>query len=427
MTKKTKKTKTKKRSKRIRNKKNVSNKYFGGLEGGPIQPTNVLTTNPTTENTKPRPVAESVQNLANKTDAALNDASQHVAAVSEGANKAISGVTDGLNDASKLVDGAVSKTFENADKLSQGLNEGLDNVSNALADKKKAALLSFSKIKDELHDAHKNAKKNLTVKGLPHDIDELKEKYETSNDDEDIRNSLELENALKLHAQVEQILENPLIESLLDSSNEQVNEILASGMKMFGNAVTTAGESIPLVGEVVVLENMFRHFLYNMSDGSNAATKIEQKLDQLGNIVGDINDATKEEDGEKGDTPQQVNPLHILHPSNKIKTAGTNSTTGPPSQSTPLNETHTTVINSHLEELKKNMHDLEPKYDQTTEHGAASGIIDQKINDLKSELGDATKKYNDEKKQTDMTGGAMQHRINASIKGFLQSSILNAW
>ena len=531
----TKKQKTRKRnkSKINKSKKNVSNKYFGGAASDGIKPTDdVLTTNPdstikeaiqtdpTTVNTKPGPVAESVQNLANKTDAALSDAAQNAKnikdaasnsanefgkAASEGANNAISSVTDGLADASQGLNEGLDNASKLADSASQSLNEGLDNVSNAVSDLGNAAsvglrknradfLAKIKERKSQVTDLHENVKKNLTVKGLPHDIDELKEKYETSNGDEDIRNSLELENALKLHEQVEQILENPLIENLIDSSNEQVNQILASGMKMFGNAVTTAGESIPLVGEVVVLENMFRHFLYNISDGSEAATKIEQNLDQLSNIVSDIGkvkDAAKKKDdtppnattaettvprsddeneltndkkppnattaettvprldGESGEqiqTPEaeQVNQIQTpaAEPPAKQEANPVKSIEPPPAEQ----KAKSTGIPSHvmaridelakIAELKKNMEKLSLQLDVATEgHHTPSTSTATEIKKKKDDLDAATNAYetalNNSKKNNGITGGgamsAMQRRINTSIEGFLQSSILNVW
>ena len=519
----TKKQKTRKRnkSKINKSKKNVSNKYFGGAVMRPQ--TDVLTTNPdstikegiqtdpTTVNTKPGPVAESVQKLANKTDAALSDAAQNAKnikdaasnsenefgkAASEGANNAISSVTDGLADASQGLNEGLDNASKLADSASQGLNDGLndasklaDSASQSLNDLGNAAsvglrknradfLAKIKERKSQVTDLHENVKKNLTVKGLPHDIDELKEKYETSNGDEDIRNSLELENALKLHEQVEQILENPLIENLIDSSNEQVNQILASGMKMFGNAVTTAGESIPLVGEVVVLENMFRHFLYNMSDGSEAATKIEQNLDQLSNIVSDIGkvkDAAKKKDDDKppeksgsesddeneltNDTPPnattaettvprsngesgeqiqtpEANPVETIEPPAAKQEANPVKSIEPPPAEQKANSTGTTPsqVNpsiSRLDELKNKKDKAYRDYNNASQDAQYTYIDPNDIKKLKDDYNNAENAYEAEKNRLGITGGgamsAMQRRINTSIHDFLQSSILNPW
>ena len=461
---KTKKPKTRKIKTRKRNKskKYISNKYFGGEKDGGE-------TNPTTVNAKPRQASKYVNGVVGHLDNAANNVDNLTNSTVEGVNNLADSAEKGAtvigNAASNIGNAALDsadkltqQTADNYNKLKHSLLKSHDAISKQVYDNEeykhyRPHNIDDSVENDETESEEKRTERFKAIQGhaidlknkhteLTTKIEGLKKKYETKGDN-DLKNSLELENALKLHAEVEELLKNPLIENLIDSSNEQVNEILASGMKMFGNAVTTAGESIPLVGEVVVLENMFRHFLYNISDGSNAATQIEQNLDQVGNLMSNISDATEaKSDDESNETETTSSPDGEPTETSPDGETTTESSDGKTTTS-PDGEIGETV--QEISETKPSSPDGEPVEKKTTSSPDSETIkntptIEVPLKPTNNSVSSPTQDQdftksiinNDDTNHTPTLaqGGAinaMQHRIHTSIHDFLQSSILNAW
>jgi hypothetical protein len=299
-----------------------------------------------------------------------------------------------------------------------------------------------------LQEQQTKIKQRLVERGLPNDIADLKERFEKSKSDVDLRNALQLENALKLHELFEELLENPIIADAIDNSSEGLNELLSAWMKIMGNAVTSAGESIPILGEFFVLENMLRRFLYNISDGSKAAKKIEDSFEEPINILGLMGEDPNSEsnantnDNETNDDKISTQQTNILSSDVKEKYQKMNKatdnytdflqyfaqTSGTPEEKEKIKE-----------ELKQKLDDARNEYDEALikiqQHHQ-----EQKTETTNGESGETTTEAtNGGSGETtpaqmtslnNMNGGAinaMQHRIHTSIHDFLQSSILNVW
>lgn len=351
MTKKTKKTKTKKRSKRIRNKKNISKKYFGGVGGKKRKRDNA---NPDpNNNNKLNPLVEGANNH-------LINATKSVSDLSQSTQDNINKIPDVYNNASSVLHGKIGDYLKDNNLDPKNLTDDhVNNLRNILKGDQHIANLNthiqenirnpyyklqntHNVFKTKIHDLTNELKTKhnletddhikqhidklkethgITPENLSSKLQEMREKYETSGTDVDLKNALELENALKLHEEIEELLKNPLIAQLLDESNESVNELLISGMKLFGNAVSGAAESIPVVGEIAVLENTFRRLLYNISDASSSMDAMTNKVANVGQLASNVENALNGPDQQGGAMQHRINTsIHDFLQSSKLNT-----------------------------------------------------------------------------------------------------------
>ena len=421
--------------------------------------------------------AQSLSDIKDTTKKGLDDVGQEAKkAASETAKtvkKGLDVVDQAASDAASAVTGVAGDAFKAADQAASdaanSVNQGLKKVSNNMSNFRNL----LKNRKSRLQQQQAKIKQRLAERGVPHEIADLKQRFEKSKSDVDLRNALQLENALKLHELFEELLENPIVADAIDNSSEGLNELLTAWMKLMGNAVTSAGESIPILGEFFVLENMFRRFLYNISDGSKATKKVEDAFEGPFSILGLV--------GEDPDSEPNAN---------------TNNNQSPPPPTQQDQERR-----RHIEELKKKIDDIHHELEVLNDHtpwddGTSKEYKEKKNQDLNNELKSAEEELDEastspvtsqdadsaetlspveeatddnlDKTKTDESiqtqtppeaeqeaspvksivpppaaesdenskkrprreGGAMsamQRRINTSIEGFLQSSILNPW
>jgi hypothetical protein len=469
---KTRKLKTRKRNK---SKINKSKKYFGGAnEEGDEKNTNADPTTAKTEQ-KPGQVSQSVTEVAKTIDDGItktsNNLKQTTAAArqstSDAANAADKAVTDvasaadkAASDAANAVTGVASDAANVASGLASdaanSVNKGLKNVSKSMSNVRNL----LQNRKSRLQQQQAIIKQRIAERGVPNDIADLKERFEKSKSDVDLRNALQLENALKLHELFEELLENPIIADAIDNSSEGLNELLSAWMKIMGNAVTSAGESIPILGEFFVLENMFRRFLYNISDGSEAAKKIEDSFDEPIKILGLMGEDPNSESNDNQSPPptqqDEERRRHIEELKKKIRDIDNNLDLL--SDRPYINPIPQEEIEKKSQELKEKLKSVENELNElftsqddgsakTEENTKPSSPADEPVKET-TEIPIETTTVSSPTQDQDFTKtinnkieenlqdpalvqggamGAMQHRIHTSIHDFLQSSILNAW
>ena len=139
-------------------------------------------------------------------------------------------------------------------------------------------------------------------KSIQDNHNQIKEKYdELSNKITNIKNSNvplsaekqeELENAIRLHDEISEIMKNPLLIKLYNDSKESLSDIILNLEKGAFQELSGAASSIPFIGELFVAERMVKNGMQTINkveeSVNNIATSIN-KVSELSNAVTSAN------------------------------------------------------------------------------------------------------------------------------------------
>jgi uncharacterized protein YdcH (DUF465 family) len=129
------------------------------------------------------------------------------------------------------------------------------------------------------------------VQSFQDNHNQLKSKYdELSNKITDIKEGNiplsaekqeELENAIKLHDEINEIMKNPILIKLYNDSTKNASNIILNLEKGFFQELSGAASSIPFVGELFVAERMVKN-------GMETVNKVEESVNNIATSMNNV-------------------------------------------------------------------------------------------------------------------------------------------
>ena len=304
MAKKTRKSKTTKRSKRIRNKKSISKKYYGNGSSEALNSLLSTTGSALDSIDKAADKAQDFSKGITNAAAKATGVADHIANTTSDIASTGTGVADHIvNSTSDLTENLAKDVAQQKDVTQQhiddfknklnkahndiinesdeNLHEKVGNIHQDVLDKHKELLSKQDEIKKQLLDVGGIDMGKLTYEEALSEIQKMK----NSEDEKTVKNALALENALKMHEELKNLLENPLIQHLVESSTEAINKLGIVALKFAANEVTGAASSIPIVGELFVLERMLRNGLESISDANESTKEVQDNVKEAKNAL----------------------------------------------------------------------------------------------------------------------------------------------